>query len=227
MDLGANFVHDGFTHGKVRECPYYHSEIDENFKSKCPYLRKQADDAEESSENLEKKCDCANCGSGDKKECNCCKVQTSNCDCPLCNSNLKNIRDLEKKHHCPFANSKCPYMDTDHSECPLEKCPYFDKLKKGNIDDMDLSKENCPLKDKCPYYQKFKKDPTGNLDCPMHHGNNEKCPHTHSHKVVRTTGIPTENKVQRIVQFSDEKIEPKSKEVLEQLQEWERELNEL
>ena len=45
------------------------------------------------------------------------------------------------------------------------------------MQDIDLSKNDCPLAEKCPYYKEFKDDPTKLKECPATKG----CPHYKGH----------------------------------------------
>jgi hypothetical protein len=87
----------------------------------------------------------------------------------------------KKSKSCPFAGKKCPYMDTEHDKgCPAkEKCPYFNKLQSGQINDIDWKNNNCPLKEKCPYYESFSKNPSLLKKCPVYgKGDASKCPYS-------------------------------------------------
>ncbi|CAG8537471.1 11403_t:CDS:1 [Ambispora leptoticha] len=82
-----------------------------------------------------------------------------------------------------FVTSKAPDTEKNASGCPIEKCPYYAKIKAGEVSDTDWSISKCPLASKCPYYEELKKRALangGNLDlssddsgCPYV----KKCPH--------------------------------------------------
>jgi hypothetical protein len=48
-----------------------------------------------------------------------------------------------------------------------EKCPHFEKLKLGNVNDVDFANNDCPLKEECPYYKKVEQDPSLLKECPF------------------------------------------------------------
>ncbi|KAJ3370893.1 SUMO1 sentrin specific peptidase 8 [Kappamyces sp. JEL0680] len=84
--------------------------------------------------------------------------------------------DAAKCPHLAGKDKDCPWLAADHKECPAaDKCPYYQKIKDGKLDTVDLSKNDCPLAEKCPYYKEFKADPSKLHDCPMAKG----CPHFH------------------------------------------------
>ena len=153
----------------MKDCPHKNNFKESDFagcpiKEKCPHFKS--------------KCTGENCNNGDESSCE------LGPDCP----HLKSMREKEKEKGCPFANEKCPYMDSDHDECPLEKCPMYERLKAGKLTKSDLDGKDCPLKDKCPYYKKFKNDPTVAQDCPMVN-KGQACPHAHSHKMERIAKV--------------------------------------
>ncbi|CAG8514073.1 3426_t:CDS:1 [Ambispora gerdemannii] len=68
----------------------------------------------------------------------------------------------------------------DTSGCPVEKCPYYEKFKAGEVSGIDWSSSKCPLAGKCPYYEELKKRALtdgGKLDLSSDNNNDTGCPY--------------------------------------------------